>query len=313
MYRKILKNAVWISFAVSSSVYAEFGAFGFDDNPPASDYYEPTGSTSQRNSSSYDSSSYETSTPERSTSGKSIPAKQVIIQNRKTITVLSRRVGELEMRLEGLTSLVEGLNATIAEMKMSGNMLSPSSNTGNAANSANTALIKELGVMIDKINASYVSKEELNAALKGKKIPSKKVTSPKTTTKTEPSGESLDGKPTSKIYSEGVRLFVKKRYDEAEKRFMITDKKGYKPAASNYYLGEIAYYTKNYDDAIFYYKKSAGLYDQASYIDVLLLHTAISLEKTGDKAQAKTFYNNIVDNYPDKKSASIAKNKLKKL
>ena len=44
-------------------------------------------------------------------------------------------------------------------------------------------------------------------------------------------------------YSEGVRLFQKKRYDEAKKRFVLTDTRGYKPAASNYYLGEIAYYT----------------------------------------------------------------------
>jgi len=66
-------------------------------------------------------------------------------------------------------------------------------------------------------------------------------------------------------------------------------------AASNYYLGEIAYYTKNYQDAYFYFKKSAGLYDKASYIDTLLLHTAISLEKTGDKAQAKIFYQTVID------------------
>ena len=84
-------------------------------------------------------------------------------------------------------------------------------------------------------------------------------------------------------------------YDDAKKRFTIADAKGYKPAASNYYLGEIAYYTQQYEDAIFYYKKSAGLYDKAEYIDVLLLHTAISLERTGNKEQAKLFYQNIID------------------
>jgi len=127
------------------------------------------------------------------------------------------------------------------------------------------------------------------------------------------SEELREGRPGSKLYSEGVRLFVKKRYSEAKKRFAITDIKGYKPAASNYYLGEIAYYTKKYEDAIFHFKKSAGLYDQASYIDVLLLHTAISLEKSGDKAQARAFYENIIENYQGKKSARIAKEKLKKL
>ena len=256
----------------------------------------------------YDSFGYEPryEGPERDTYSeprKTIPAKLVIIQNRKTITALQRRVDELEERINGVTSLMEGLNATIAEMKMVDSM---SGNTATANAPDNTQLLKELGLMIDNISANYVSKDDLKEALAGKKLTNNRTKNPTATS------TSLDGKSTSKIYSEGVRLFVKQRYDEAKKRFVITDKKGYKPAASNYYLGEIAYYTKKYEDAIFYYKKSASLYDQASYIDVLLLHTAISLEKTGDKGQAKIFYKNIVDNYPDKKSAKIAKSKLKK-
>jgi TolA-binding protein len=236
----------------------------------------------------------------------SVPAKEVIIQNRKTITALKRQLAEQKERIDGLTSMIEGLNASMAELKM--NSASSTMNSG----SDNTVLLKELGVMIDKINDNYVSKEELQKALKGNyKIPSK-VSSTKSKKKSV-SSDSMESKATSQLYSEGVRLFVKKRYSEAKKRFTITDTKGYKPAASNYYLGEIAYYTKKYEDAIFYFKKSVGLYDQASYIDVLLLHTAISLDKTGDKSQAKTFYKNIIDNYEDKNSAKIAKQKLKKL
>ena len=267
----------------SLTAFAEFNGFGYDpryDVPPQDTYKEP---------------------------GKKIPAKQVIIQNRKTITALQRRVDELEERINGVTSLMEGLNATIAEMKMAEGM---GVNPAAPKTPDNTQLLKELGLMIDNISANYVSKDDLKEALAGKKLTNKRK---KSTRETTSASTSLEGKSTSKIYSEGVRLFVKQRYDEAEKRFVITDKKGYKPAASNYYLGEIAYYTKKYEDAIFFYKKSASLYDQASYIDVLLLHTAISLEKTGDKGQAKTFYKNIVDNYPDKKSAKIAKDKLKKL
>jgi TolA-binding protein len=37
------------------------------------------------------------------------------------------------------------------------------------------------------------------------------------------------------------------------------------------------------------------------------------LEKSGEKAQAKAFYENIIANYKGKKSAKIAKEKLKKL
>jgi len=232
----------------------------------------------------------------------SVPAKEVIVQNRKTITRLKRKIAEQGERIDGLVSLVEGLNTSMAELK------SQSASSAMSAGGDNTALLKELGIMIDKINENYVSKEELQKALKGNYNP------PSKSIKDESlKSNSLEGKSTSKLYSEGVRLFVKKRYTEAKKRFTVTDTKGYKPAASNYYLGEIAYYTKKYEDAIFYFKKSAGLYDQASYIDVLLLHAAISLDKTGDKSQAKTFYQNIIDNYEGKSSAKIAKNRLKKL
>jgi len=278
MYKKVVLKAGLISLLGSTLLYAEYGDYGYDNNPPKNVYQKPQ--------------------PRRS-----ISAKQVIIQNRKTIAALKGRVDDLEEKISGLTSLVEGINETIAEMKMQN---APSSQP--AGGNGNTTLIKELGAMIDKINASYVSKEELQRVLDGKKI-----SSIKPSLKKETGNTSFKGRSTSKIYSEGARLFVKQRYDEAEKRFKITDTKGYKPAASNYYLGEISYYTKKYEDAIFYYKKSASLYDQASYIDVLLLHTAISLEKTGDKAQAKTFYKSIIDNYPGKKSAKIAKKRLKKL
>lgn len=236
---------------------------------------------------------------------RTVPAKQVILQNRKSIAALKRQIAEQGERIDGLISLIEGMNAEIADLRMG---TSVSGGPAASDKDENTALLKELGVMIDKINANYVSKEELARALKGSYSPATSQAEKRPSIE-----ESLQSQENSKLYSEGVRLFVKKRYDEAQKRFQITDKKGYKPAASNYYLGEIAYYTKRYEDAIFYFKKSAGLYDQASYIDVLLLHTAISLEKTGDKAQAKIFYKNIIANYPDRKSAKIAKEKLKKL
>jgi TolA-binding protein len=225
-------------------------------------------------------------------------------QNQNRIAAMQRMIMEQNERIDGLTSLIEGLSASVAELKMA----QQSTPSGSESNETGK-LIRDLGVMIDKINADYVSKDELSRILKGSK---QTASVSKKRTKKVSESDTLLQTPASKLYSEGVRLFVKKRYTEAEKRFMITAKKGYKPAASNYYLGEIAYYTKQYSDAIFYYKKSAGLYDKASYMDVLLLHTAVSLEKTGKKQQAKVFYENVVESYPGRKAASIAKGKLRK-
>ena len=227
---------------------------------------------------------------------------KVVAKNKKTISFLQQKLAQQKERIDGLMSVVEGLSTTVNELKNS------QSTAEQSANQSDASLLKELGTMIDKINENYVSKDELRAVMQGKKV---EVTQ-KSVKKTS-KHKNISTKNIKEIYTEGVRLFVKNRFDEAKKRFTITDTKGYKPAASNYYLGEISYYTKAYDDAIFYFKKSAGLHDKASYMDTLLLHTAISLENKGEKEQAKTFYENIIENYTGKKTASIAKDKLKNL
>lgn len=233
---------------------------------------------------------------------------QSSVNSKRTLSALKQHIAQQDERIDGLTTVIEGLSASLHELQMKRINTPVITDNGQS----NDALLQKLAAMIDDINENYVSKEELQKAL-GNKPVSKKNTSKHAEKSAKQEKDSLQGKSNAKLYSEGVRLFAKKRYAEAYKRFTVTDTKGYKPAASNYYLGEIAYYTKKYEDAIFYFKKSAGIYDKASYIDTLLLHTAVSLEKSGDKAQAKAFYENIIENYSANNSAKIAKQRLKKL
>ncbi len=215
---------------------------------------------------------------------------------------LRQKMMEQEERIDGLTTIIEGLSASLHTLQ------TQNLEKKNQNRQETEALLEKLVVMIDEINSNYVSKKELKDFL----IKFDKKNSVKKT-KSEKLLKVKAEKSPSTLYSEGVRHFVKQRYNEARKRFTLTQSKNYKPAASNYYLGEIAYYTKQYEDAIFHYKKSAGLYDKASYIDTLLLHTAISLDKTGKKDQAKVFYENIIENYPDKKTAKIARRRVERL
>lgn len=55
------------------------------------------------------------------------------------------------------------------------------------------------------------------------------------------------------------------------------------------------------------------LYDEAQYIPKLLLHSAISFEKTKDKDNAINFYGTLVDAYPETEEAKVAQKNLKKL
>jgi len=225
-------------------------------------------------------------------------------QNLATMSLpaLRQKMMEQEERMDGLTTIIEGLSASLNALQTQNFEASKTKNTNTEA------LLQKLAAMIDEINANYVSKDELKTFLT-KLEKQTSVKKPKKEMKPKVNPE----KSPATLYSEGVRHFVKQRYNEARKRFTLTESKKYKPAASNYYLGEIAYYTKNYEDAIFHYKKSAGLYDKATYMDTLLLHTAISLDKTGKKSQAKVFYENIIENYPEKKTAKIARRRAERL
>ncbi|CAA6801183.1 MAG: TPR repeat containing exported protein; Putative periplasmic protein contains a protein prenylyltransferase domain [uncultured Sulfurovum sp.] len=232
--------------------------------------------------------------------------------NQKKLLMLEQKISMQNERIDGLMSIVEGLSASVNELQHSSEP--ETVNNGQEKSS----LLQDLGEMIDKINTTYVSKDALKKRLgnsQEENVPVKKreVASKDETNKKEDNKKLLESQSSAVLYSEGVRLFVKQAFDEAKKRFLLTDEKAYKTAASNYYLGEISYYTKKYEDAIFYFKKSAGLNDKVSYIDTLLLHTAISLDKTGQKEQARIFYENIITNYAGKKTASIARDRVGKL
>merc|ERR1711879_943659 len=114
------------------------------------------------------------------------------------------------------------------------------------------------------------------------------------------------------MINEAIRLFKKDYFTKAIPIFEELISVNYMPATSNYYLGEIWYYRKKYDDAIRHFKTSAMLHDKASYMPKLLLHSAISFEKTKDFSNAANFYSSLIDIYPDSKEAKTATKKENK-
>ncbi|CAA6799731.1 MAG: TPR repeat containing exported protein; Putative periplasmic protein contains a protein prenylyltransferase domain [uncultured Sulfurovum sp.] len=221
--------------------------------------------------------------------------EQAVLENKKTIQMLYNKITEQQRKIDGLTTVIEGQNREILELKE--DLTSQQQSSSSAMDDNGTySMLLEVGQAVDHIRNTYVTKDELKKALAGSR-PSSSLGSP-------------IGSNSADTYRKGVQLFGKRSYSASKVRFEQTVAENYKPAASNYYLGEIAYYTHNYKDAVSYYKLSASLYDQASYMDVLFLHTAISLDKIGEKAQAQSFYQHVIDNYPNKKAATIARNRM---
>jgi TolA-binding protein len=224
--------------------------------------------------------------------------EKAVLENKKTIQMLYNKITEQQRKIDGLTTIIEGQNREVLELKEQLASQQSMATSSSMDDNGTYTLLLELGQTIDNINNTYVTKDELKKALAGSR----------------PSSSASLGSPvgsnSADIYRKGVQLFGKRSYQAAKERFEQTVAANYKPAASTYYLGEIAYYTHNYEDAVAYFKQSSALYDKASYMDVLYLHTAISLDKTGKKDQAQAFYQYVIDNYPNNKSASIARNRM---
>jgi len=230
-----------------------------------------------------------------------------------TISSLKHEIERQNERISGLTTLVEGLSRSLFELKQEGGDVST------APDGDQSATLKELAQKIDKIEGDYVSKIELERILNGQKGATPYVapvaSAPKETQTPTPKNE-YQREPSSAIkdtYMRAVRSFAKRNYSDAQEGFEKSITEDYKVASSNYYLGEIAYYTKRYADATAYFKKSVELDENAGYVDVLLLHTAISLENVGEKEKAKQFYENIIENYKGFKTAEIAQERIGKL
>ena len=265
--------------------------------------------------------------------------EKYILQNKKNIDSLrkqnainSAKISELEEKVEGLRSVVEGVDSNLNEIKQKINQLLDEkskdkeeledkiSKLNEDLNKTITlqkenfeqikSVLGELTSLIDSINNSYVSKEEFKKEITNiySYIDKKFLDLKKSIKKT-----AISSKSGATIFSEAKKFYKLKKYDKAKEYFLASIKKRYKPATSSFYVGEICYYQKDYECAIEYYKKSASLYSKASYMPTLMLHTAISLEKVGQKKQAKLFYENLIKKYPKSKAASLAKKYLKKL
>lgn len=282
--------------------------------------------------SAFGAGNLETSQPYGLTS-----SEKVILQNKdklKKVVVNSNnqanQVDSLRERIDGLQTIIEGLSQRSQENRLNLKNLEKK-NTDELISSneyekrlseisqSNALEIKdmklavvELTALVNIINAAHVSKDEFNTLVNDfnifKELVSKELKEGTATKKSK-----LDSMSNGEVANLAKQSYDKADYTQSIEYYIHLIKKNYKPARSHYMVGEIKYYKKNYADAIAYFKKSASLYSKASYMPVLMLHTAISMDNTGDKTNAKTFYKGVIAKYPGSKEATIAKSNLSKI
>ncbi len=260
-------------------------------------------------------------------------------------------VDSLRERIDGLQSIIESLSKKAQSNKSEINILNQKNSVESKssdefykrlsdmshANSEDIAKIKvvisELSKAIDAMNKSQVSKSEFTDLvdevnkLKGttskdskdkassKKSENKeKLDNAKSTDKSANTEKSeLESMSNEDVDTKAKEFFDKKNYTKSSEYYSHLVDKNYKPAVSHYMMGEINFKRKNYSEAVAYYKKSSSLYAKASYMPSLLLHTAISMDSTNDKKNAKMFYEGLIAKYPESNEAKEAKKYLTSL
>ena len=258
--------------------------------------------------------------------------EKVILETKQklhTIAVKSNNqaneVDSLRERLDGLQSIIESLSRkahnnkiNLQKLQEQNSLKSQNSDEyekrlsdvvqNNTESIEKTKLIvTEMSTLVDQINKDYVTKAEFNSLVrdvnKFKELMAKELKhgTPSTATSKKSSAD---------LYNEAKKMFDKKYYTKAIENYELLIKRNYKPAYAHYMIGEMNYRRKNYANALSYFKKSTALYSKASYMPTLMLHSALSMDKTGDKKHAKAFYKAIVSKYPQSKEAKEAKKHL---
>lgn len=270
--------------------------------------------------------------------------EETLLQNKKDLRKIqvksnnqANEVQSLRERIDGLQSIIESISASSRKNKLSVKAMNKKSekdfkstqeftqrfseslelNTKSIEinkqeiDKINTILI-EMSKLIETINTTYVTKDEFNTLVNDvnnfKGLVTKELKK-----SSQPKISKLDKMKNGEVATQAKKYYDKKYYTKALEYYQHLIKKKYKPARSHYMIGEIYFNRKNYADAIAYFKKSSSLYKKASYMPTLLLHTAISMDKTGDKDNAKVFYNGVISNFPESSAAVTAQKKLDKV
>lgn len=260
---------------------------------------------------------------------------------------VNSRINEIEQRVEGLQSTLEGINSQYAKSNsrltqletnfeaMENNLstelqnlkayVEESRKIQDTNNKQIKKILAELSSLVDSINANYVSKDDLNdfnlSANNTLVIPTsddKNATSLKENNASvipvkEKEVKQIDDSWKKKKNNEILDLAIKdlndNSYENSKTKLNYLISKHYKPARANFWLGEIEYKQKKYNNAIAYYKTSSALSTKGDYFPKLLYHTAISLDKIGDPKTANGFYKALKTNYPNSPEAKASPNR----
>lgn len=239
----------------------------------------------------------------------------------------STRIQSLEQSQEGLKSIAEGqalrirtLTDSISKQDNLIKTLQSDIEKQKAIIEQLNSKVSELTTLVTKINQDILS--QLNN-LKNAPTTSTSKTNTKqsNTTNKQNNASTKQNQNTQKStqsnkdkLEEANKLYRSGKLDQAKELYKQLVSSNHRTAYASYMLGEIAYQQNSFKEAISFYKKSASLDEKASYMPILLWHTAWAFRYSRDMTNYNKFLDSLIYLYPESeqgKKAKDLKNKQK--
>jgi len=261
------------------------------------------------------------------------PAEKKILENNKRLKKTDRKLNSTKSEVESLRERIDGLQSVLESIALKsqqnkvtlGDLTHSRENEGKTteerlvkleteikANNENIMQLKmaieELSKLMDEQSSTYATQEELNALVDD--VNAFKVL---VAGELKKKAKSSSKKSSGDLATQAKRHYDSKDYSKAVNDYKELVNRKYKPAYGHYMIGQSYFALGDYAKAISHYKESAKRYKKASYMPTLMLRTAYSMQKTGDTANAKKFYNAVIAKYPGSTEAQKAERYLGQL
>lgn len=214
-----------------------------------------------------------------------------------TIGKQEATIQTLQSNLDYQNDLVRQHNSTIENMQKTIDQLTAKlSDLTTLTTKLNQDILNELGVLTgtnnqaQKKSKSQTSNEDFKSVNAGSR-----------------DSDDFTKLSNKEIIDQARKLYREKNLLESKKRYEWLVKNNYKVASSLYMLGEIEYQRSKFAEAISFYKKSASLDDKASYMPILLWHTAWAFRYSKDMDNYNKFLDSLIRLYPESEQGRKAK------
>lgn len=228
-----------------------------------------------------------------------------IQETKKTAANGNSRFQAIEEQIQRMTGQVEEANHSRAQSIKDNQQLAERIN---ALEEANKKSVEYLKALTEKVNNQSGYIEEVIASLA--KLSEKPAASSSKKKTIKPDSVSIDDENTPATFSNGLKAFRAKKYDESKTIFMevADNKKNSKKnrEGATHYLGMIELKAKNYDVAKVHFSKVFSDNPNSTFAPMALLNLGKTFIATKSKEEANMTFDELISRFPKSKEASEA-------